>query len=284
MTETASADDTVPRHTDPADLGVLEAAGLLRSGRLSAVELTDACLSRIEAAQRRTADERRRPGRDQRVGSAVSGARARARVARRPAPRHRGRRDAAAVRHPDRRQGSIRRRRPAADRVEPRARGQRRRRGQHRVGTAARAGNGSARPHAHARVRLRRDHRPGRQPVGTAPDRRRLERRERGGARGADDAGGARNRHVRLAADPLGMLRHVRGQADPRPDPARGDHPGGAVARPRRADGADDRRLRGAARRDGRRRADGDAGRCRPRPRSPDRRSPLGRAGARWPA
>jgi len=37
-----------PQHTDPADLGVLEAAALLGSGRLSSVELTEACLDRIE--------------------------------------------------------------------------------------------------------------------------------------------------------------------------------------------------------------------------------------------
>jgi aspartyl-tRNA(Asn)/glutamyl-tRNA(Gln) amidotransferase subunit A len=35
--------------SDPADLGLLEAAGLLREGGLSAVELTEACLSRIAA-------------------------------------------------------------------------------------------------------------------------------------------------------------------------------------------------------------------------------------------
>jgi aspartyl-tRNA(Asn)/glutamyl-tRNA(Gln) amidotransferase subunit A len=35
--------------TDPADLGVLEAAGVLASGELSSLELTDACLRRIEA-------------------------------------------------------------------------------------------------------------------------------------------------------------------------------------------------------------------------------------------
>ena len=48
MTETASAGTPVSQHADPADLGVLQAAEMLRSGRLSAVELTDACLRRIE--------------------------------------------------------------------------------------------------------------------------------------------------------------------------------------------------------------------------------------------
>jgi aspartyl-tRNA(Asn)/glutamyl-tRNA(Gln) amidotransferase subunit A len=37
-----------PRPADPADLGVLEASALLRSGSLSATELTAACLRRIE--------------------------------------------------------------------------------------------------------------------------------------------------------------------------------------------------------------------------------------------
>jgi aspartyl-tRNA(Asn)/glutamyl-tRNA(Gln) amidotransferase subunit A len=37
-----------PPGADPADLGVLEAAALLRIGRISAVELTEACLRRIE--------------------------------------------------------------------------------------------------------------------------------------------------------------------------------------------------------------------------------------------
>jgi aspartyl-tRNA(Asn)/glutamyl-tRNA(Gln) amidotransferase subunit A len=48
MTEMVSAGAPVSQHADPADLGVLEAAQLLRAGRLSAVELTDACLRRIE--------------------------------------------------------------------------------------------------------------------------------------------------------------------------------------------------------------------------------------------
>ncbi len=48
MTETASATTPGTQHADLADLGVLEAAALLRSGHLSAVELTDACLRRID--------------------------------------------------------------------------------------------------------------------------------------------------------------------------------------------------------------------------------------------
>jgi aspartyl-tRNA(Asn)/glutamyl-tRNA(Gln) amidotransferase subunit A len=47
MTETASA-GLASQHADPADLGVLEAAELLSAGRLSAVELTEACLRRID--------------------------------------------------------------------------------------------------------------------------------------------------------------------------------------------------------------------------------------------
>ena len=48
VTETVSATTPSMQHGDPADLGVLEAAELLRSGRLSATELTDACLRRID--------------------------------------------------------------------------------------------------------------------------------------------------------------------------------------------------------------------------------------------
>jgi len=48
MTETVPPDAAAPQHADPTDLGVLEAAELLRSGRLSAVELTYACLRRID--------------------------------------------------------------------------------------------------------------------------------------------------------------------------------------------------------------------------------------------
>ena len=47
QTETRAASN-VPDATDPADLGVLEAAALLRERRLSASELTEACLRRIQ--------------------------------------------------------------------------------------------------------------------------------------------------------------------------------------------------------------------------------------------
>ncbi len=40
--------DNIRAVTDPADLGVLEASSLLRAGKLSSAELTEACLARIE--------------------------------------------------------------------------------------------------------------------------------------------------------------------------------------------------------------------------------------------
>ena len=50
MSEIAAARPSPsPQTNNPADLGVLEAAALLRSGQLSAVELTEACLRRIDA-------------------------------------------------------------------------------------------------------------------------------------------------------------------------------------------------------------------------------------------
>ena len=49
MSDVTSLPTTQPAATaDAADLGVVEAGVLLRAGRLSAVELTEACLSRIE--------------------------------------------------------------------------------------------------------------------------------------------------------------------------------------------------------------------------------------------
>ncbi len=120
--------------------------------------------------------------------------------------------------------------------------------------------------------------------MGAAASRRRLERRQRGRAGGPDDARGRWHRHVRLAADPVRVLRHEHDQANPWPDPDRRHHPARAVARPRRTDGAHDRRLRGAARRDGRRRcavqpADAAAGTDRRAAAERSRRPPPARGG-----
>ena len=67
-------------------------------------------------------------------------------------------------------------------------------------------GDGPARPPAHARVRGRRDDRPGRQPLGARPLGRRLERRLGGGPRRPHDPRGDRHGHGRLAPHPVGAL------------------------------------------------------------------------------
>ena len=98
-------------------------------------------------------------------------------------------------------------------------------------------GDGAARPPAHARVRLRRDDRPGRQPLGARALGRRVERRLRRGARLEAGAGGDRHRHRRLAAHPLGRVRDVDDQADARAALDPRDRPARADLRPSRADG-----------------------------------------------
>ena len=125
------------------------------------------------------------------------------------------RRRAAPLWHPDRAQGSLRGRGQAADGVEPRARRRARAR-LRRVGAARGGGDGPARSSAHARVRGRRDDRPGRQPVGARALARRLERRLRGGSRSAHDAGRDGDGHGGLAAHPVGDVRDLDDQADPR--------------------------------------------------------------------
>ena len=77
------------------------------------------------------------------------------------------------------------------------------------------AGNGAARPPAHARVRRGRDDRPGRQPLGARPLGRRLERRLGRRARRADDAGRDRHGHGRLAAHPVGVFAAPRRSSRP---------------------------------------------------------------------
>ena len=180
------------------------------------------------------------------------------------APRRRGRRAARGAATPRcsaacrSGQGSLRGRREAADRIEPGA-GRRARAGLRRLGEAARGGDGPARPPAHARVRLRRDDRPGRQPVGARALGWRLERRVERRARVAAGGGGDRHRHGRLAPHPLVGVRDVDDQADARARLAARDRPAGADVRPSRADDSHRARLRAAAGGDGRRRAAGGA-------------------------
>ena len=135
-----------------------------------------------------------------------------------------------------------------------------------------------------ARVRVRRDVdeptlRLGAQPACSRSDRRRLERRLGGGARGRPCRRRARLRLGRLDPHPGRVLRHRRLQADVRPRVAGGVLAARAELRPRGTDGAGRRNVRrddGGAR--GRLRAD-DA-----RPRRPARRARLdGRGSARRP-
>ena len=165
------------------------------------------------------------------------------------APRPRRRRHAAPVRHPDRRQGPLRRERPAAHRLQPRSRrGRARHRPTRRPGRpcATRAWCCSATP-------TRTSSPPAAPPTRSATRSRldaiagRLERRQRRGAGRANDARRARERHVRLAAHPVRVLRNVRDQAHARTDLARRDPAAGPLARPPGPDGAHGGRLRRAA-------------------------------------
>ena len=81
-------------------------------------------------------------------------------------------------------------------------------------------------------------------PVRARADRGRIERRLGGGARGGARGRGARHGQRRLDPDPRRVLRHRRLQADVRARLARGLLAARAELRPRRADGADRRRLR----------------------------------------
>ena len=114
-------------------------------------------------------------------------------------------------------------------------------------------GDGAARPPAHARVRLRRNDRPGRESLGARALRRRLERRLRRRARVAPGACGDRHRHRRLAAHPLARVRHVDDQADARPALDPRHRPARRRPSTTRADGPGGAGLRAAARGDGRR-------------------------------
>ena len=149
-----------------------------------------------------------------------------------------------------------------------------------RLGRLRAAGHDPARPPPHARVRGRRDDRPGRQSVGARALARRLERRLGGGARRAHGARGHGDGHGRLAADPFGAVRHLDDQADAR---ARLDARRRAARhepRPRGADGAHAGGLRAAAGRDGGPTRPSGA-RCTGRPPSCRRRCGAGRCASR---
>ena len=241
--------------SDPADLGVVDAAAALERRELSSRELVTACLARIrERDGTRSADGD--PGsvnawvRVYEEDALAAADRADERLAAGDAP--------VAVRDPDRPQGHLRGRRQAADRLEPRARRGARAR-LRCLGPAGGRGHGAARAPPHARVRSRRHDRPGRQPVGARSLGRRLERRLGGRPRRPDGARGHGHGHGRVAAHPVGDVRHVDDQADARPRPDARHRPALRELRPRRADGPSGARLRAAAGRDGRRRAAGRA-------------------------
>ena len=113
-----------------------------------------------------------------------------------------------------------------------------------------RRGHGAARPRAHARVRLRRHHRPGRQPLGARAVGRRLRWGVERGARVPSGTRGHGHRHRGLVAHPLGRVRDVDDQADAGFRLDAGGRPAGVDVRPSRADDPDGRRLRARARRD----------------------------------
>ena len=198
---------------DAADLGVVEAAALIAERRLSASELTRACLARI----------RERDGAHSHEGDAAS-VNAWVRVYEEEA--------LAAAAHVDDA-------RALADGPLPQlcgipiglkdlygvagepltARAACSTSGRSRTATSgagSRAGDDPARPPPHARVRGRRDDRPGRQPVGARALSGRIERRLGRGARRAHGARGHGDGHGRLAADPVGAVRHLDDQADAR--------------------------------------------------------------------
>ena len=88
-----------------------------------------------------------------------------------------------------------------------------------------------------------RDDRPGREPLGARALGRRVERRLQRGARLEAGARGDRHRHRRLAAHPLGGVRDVDDQADARAPLDPRDRPARPDLRPSRADDPDGART-----------------------------------------
>ncbi len=233
------------RATDPADLGVTEARLTARRG-LAVLARARGGMPAPDRRARRNAQPRGRSGLDQRLGPGLRGRRDRRREARGSDPR---RRTPASARGAGGLEGRLCRGRQAADRLQPCLRG-RPRAGQCRLGEPEGGGDGPAWTSPYPRVHGRGHHRPGRQPLGARSDGGRLERRLGGGARRPDDARGDRDGHGRITSHPLGDVRDLDDQADLRDDLVPGSPPAGAELRPCRPDGADDRRVRRAARAD----------------------------------
>ena len=191
-----------PDAMDAADLGVVEAAALIAERRLSASELTRACLARIRERDGTHSHEGDpasvnawvRVYEEEALAAAAHVDDARA-LADGPLPQLCG--------IPIGLKDLYARRGRAADRVEQPAR-RAAARGLRRLEPAARPGHDPARPPPHARVRGRRDDRPGRQSVGARPLSGRIERRLGRGARRAHGARRHGHGHGRLAAHPVG--------------------------------------------------------------------------------
>ena len=186
-------------------------------------------LPRSNPRTRRDAFARRRPGLGERLGPGLRGGRLRGGGARRREAC--GGRRARALRDPDRAEGPVRRRREAPHRLEP-GPGRGPRPGLRRLGEPLGRGHGPARASAHARVRLRRDHRPGRQPVVPRAFGRWLERRLGRRARIEPGARSDRHGHGRFPPHPVRGVRHVDRQAHARPALAPRDRAAGAELRP----------------------------------------------------
>ena len=221
-----------------AAISLSEASARISARSVTAVELVNACLGRIDVYNPKvnafiTVMREARPG---------PGAHARRGAARRQAARP-------AARHSDRAQGQHRHRRRADDRRE---RGVRRSRPVGR--RPGRQAPGGGRRHRRRqgespRVRLRRHvgdqlFRAGAQSLGARSQSGRVVRRIRGGRRRRSLLRGARHRHRRLHPHPGLVLQRGRPEADLRPRVDPRHHPARGLARSLRADHPNGARCR----------------------------------------
>ena len=228
-----------------AAISLSEASARIQARSVTAVELVNACLGRIDALQ---PEGERVHHRDAR-GRPRTGEDARRRAARRQAARP-------SSRDSDCAQGQHRHRRRADHRRE---RGVRRSRA--RGGRPGRQPAGGSRRHRRRqgeppRVRVRRHvgdqlFRPGAQSLGARSQSGRVVRRFRGSGRRRPLLRGARHRHRRLHPHPGLVLQRRRLETDLRPRADPRHHPAGGLARSLRADHPNGARCRDDAERDG---------------------------------